>query len=56
MLPLSRAAELRLKWRGMNKREAAVKLLKENGFMLVLLLGSLGFLAAAIAGTHAPPE
>jgi hypothetical protein len=49
-LPLTRAAELRLRWRQTSVKEW----FKDRMFVLALFVGSLGYLAAALAGTHTP--
>jgi hypothetical protein len=50
LLPLSRAAEWRLRWR-VSRRD---RLRRTNKWMCGFFVCSLGFLAAALAGTHAP--
>jgi hypothetical protein len=60
LLPISRAAELRLWW--YSRRQGATRptigqvlhLTKTNPVAIAGLVGSFGFLIAAIAGTHAP--
>ena len=61
LLPLSRAAELRVRtagWRQRaretDKKEWLKEWLKKKRFSLAVFVLSLGFLAAALAGTHAP--
>ena len=57
-LPVSRATEWGQKWRETSKKDWLVKkkdlALRNNWWMLSFFVLSLGFLAASLAGTHAP--
>ena len=57
LLPLSRAEELRMRradWRQQSRKTDKKEWLKRHRWSLAFFVGSLGFLAAALAGTHTP--
>lgn len=54
LLPLSRATEMRLRWRKTNKKDWCKQKAKDEKFGIGLFIVCLGLLITAVAGTHAP--